>query len=197
MRKSAILETLFPGTRGDILLATVLQPERVWFLSELATHLETTPSSLQREITALDKCGILRVWRDGRRLYVQAHRDCPVFLELHGLLEKTGGTVPVLKELLSSLTQKVTAFVFGSVARSEERSTSDIDLMVIGSVGLVELSPLLEKAEERLGRLINPVIYSSEEFETKLARHDHFLTTVLSGPKLMITGEVYELATVA
>ncbi len=60
------------------------------------------------------------------------------------MLEKAGGTVPVLRDLISSLAECVTtAYVFGSVARSDERSTSDIDLMVVGSVGLAELSPLL------------------------------------------------------
>jgi len=111
------------------------------------------------------------------------------------MLEKAGGTVPVLRDLISSLAECITtAYVFGSVARSDERSTSDIDLMVVGSVGLAELSPLLEKAEERLGRLINPVVYTPEEFKDKLQRQDHFLTAVMAGPKLTIQGEVHELA---
>ena len=50
MRASPILTALFPAVRQEILAATLLSPERSWYLSELAAHLKTSPSSLQREL---------------------------------------------------------------------------------------------------------------------------------------------------
>src|SRR5262245_5664800 len=72
MRRSLILDALFPAVRQKILAATVLSPEKSWFLSELAEHLGTSPSSLQRELEALTKSGILHRKQDGRRTYYRA-----------------------------------------------------------------------------------------------------------------------------
>jgi predicted nucleotidyltransferase len=49
-----------------------------------------------------------------------------------------------LKEMLISIADKIDcAFIYGSVARREEHALSDIDLMIIGEVGLIEISPIL------------------------------------------------------
>src|SRR5258708_39495570 len=60
MRTSPILTALLPVVRQRILAATLLSPERSWYLSELAAHLRTSPSSLQRELETLPKSGILQ-----------------------------------------------------------------------------------------------------------------------------------------
>jgi predicted nucleotidyltransferase len=85
------------------------------------------------------------------------------------------------------------AFVYGSVARSDEHALSDVDLMVIGSVGLAELTPALRKAETRLGRDVNATSYSTRELRNKVAAKDHFLSEVLSGPKQFVKGDQRDL----
>ncbi len=65
MRKSRALATLFPTMRGDVLAATLNQPDKWWYLSELTQFLKTTPSSLQRELKALVDGGILAQCREG------------------------------------------------------------------------------------------------------------------------------------
>src|SRR5437870_3126394 len=42
MRKPAALAALFPTVRGDVLAATLTQPEKWWYLSELAQFLGTS-----------------------------------------------------------------------------------------------------------------------------------------------------------
>ena len=62
--------------------ATLIRPEKLWYLSELADFLHTRPSSLQRELAALVKSGILEQRRDGRRtlfafdLFLQMFGTC-------------------------------------------------------------------------------------------------------------------------
>jgi predicted nucleotidyltransferase len=89
------------------------------------------------------------------------------------------------------------AFVCGSIARREEHATSDVDLMVIGSVGLADLAPTLAKAEKRLGREVNVTDYSVEEFRKKVADGDHFLITVPMGSLQFVKGEQRDLDAVA
>lgn len=194
MRTSVALVTLFPGVRRGVLTATLTRPEKWWYLSELADFLHTRPSSLQRELAALVRSGILEQRRDGRRVYFKAETRSPIFRDLRSMFEKTVGLVPTLGTAMRSFDDKITcAFIYGSIARREERATSDVDLMIIGEVGLAELSSSLRKAEKRLGREINVTNYSIEEFAKKVAKNDHFLTTVLKGSLQFVKGEQSDL----
>ena len=89
------------------------------------------------------------------------------------------------------------AFVYGSVARTEELSTSDVDLMIIGDVGLADLAPGLRRAEKTLGREVNPTIYSSDEFLRRHKEGDSFVTTVMSDSKILLKGSDSELEALA
>ena len=86
------LNALFPKTRQDVLAATLLDPNRAWYLSDLARHLGSQPSSLQRELAGLVAAGILRRSVDGNRVYFQADADCPCLGELRALMMKSSGT---------------------------------------------------------------------------------------------------------
>ena len=85
------------------------------------------------------------------------------------------------------------AFIYGSVARNQEHAMSDVDLMVIGSAGVADLSPALRKTEHRLGREINVTAYSLEEFREKVKSSDHFLMAVLRGGKQFVKGSQDDL----
>jgi predicted nucleotidyltransferase len=189
MRNSSVLTALFPQVRQGVLAATLTQPEKWWYLSELADRLGTTPSSLQRELSSLVASGILAHRREGTRAYFKAETRSPVFRELQRLFEKTAGLVPIVKQILQPFGGNIQcAFVYGSVARNREHATSDVDLMVIGKTGLADLSPALRKAEQRLGREVNATAYSPEEFRGKVKLHDHFLTAILRGRKQFVKG---------
>jgi predicted nucleotidyltransferase len=194
MRKSPILEALFPGVRGSVLAATLLRPEKEWYLSELAGFLGLQPSSLQREVEALSKAGILEQRKDGRRVYVRPDRRSPVIGDLQRLFEKTAGAVFVLREALEDSGARVQlAFLYGSMARSEESSVSDIDLVIAGDAGLSELAPYLRHAERVLGRPVNATVFSVEEFCRKARGDDHFLSRVLKSEKTFVKGNELEL----
>jgi len=181
------LDALLPKTRQRILAATLMQPEKAWYASELAQRLGVPSSSLQRELQDLTEAGILKTHKQGRMVYYQANRESPVFPDLRGLLLKTAGLVDVLAHALKPVASKVTtAFVYGSIAAGSEASESDIDLMVVGEVSPQDLALPLRRARESLGREINPTVYTSEEFERKRVANDHFLSQVLDKPRLLV-----------
>ncbi len=198
MRKIKTLDALLPKTRQGILAATLVQPEKAWYVSELARRMSVPASSLQRELHELSGAGILRMHRQGRMVYYRANTDSPVFPELRGLLLKTAGLVDVLTQALKPLAQRLRiVFVYGSIASNKEQSDSDIDLMLIGQVSPAELALPLRRAREFLGREINPTVYTSAEFERKRAARDPFLTQVLESPKLFVLGNSNELGEAA
>ncbi len=163
-------------------------------MTELARHLETTPSSLQRELESLVAAGLLLRRQDGRRTYFKANPDSPLFADLRALLDKTSGLVPALKSALAGFDDRINlAFLYGSVARGEEHSASDVDLMVIGTLKQIDLLPALRKLEARFRREVNVTLYSPEEFRQKRAAGDHFLHSVLKGKTISLKGTLDEL----
>jgi len=198
MRDIRTLDALLPKTRQGILAATLVQPEKAWYVSELARRMRVPASSLQRELRGLSDAGILRTHRQGRMVYYQANMNSPVFRDLRGLLLKTAGLVDVLAHALKPVVARLRiAFVYGSIASNTEQSDSDIDLMLVGQVSLAELALPLRRARELLGREINPAVYTAAEFKRKYATKDPFLTQVLDRPKIFVLGNDNELGKVA
>jgi predicted nucleotidyltransferase len=191
MRRNNILDALFPSVRIGVLSATLLQPERWWFMTELARRLETTPSSLQRELKSMVAAGLLLRRQDGRRAYFKANPDSPLFADLRGLIEKTSGLVPTLTAVLKRFDDRIElAFIYGSIARSEEHSASDVDLMIVGTLKQIDLLPALRKLEASFGREVNATLFSPEEFHRRLATQDHFLHSVLNGKTIPLKGTI-------
>lgn len=194
MHTTLLLDTLMPRTRQKLLAATVLHPEKSWYLRELAEFLDVTPSSIQRELASLHKAGILNKTVSGNRTYFNANRECPIFPELKNVLVKTAGIVGLLQHHLKSLHKNISvAFVYGSVASGSENSESDIDLFIIGQVKLAAVAIALEAAERQAHRSINPIIFSMVETKRKLREKNHFIETVRQSDKLFLIGEDSEL----
>src|SRR5580704_9453103 len=120
MRMDSTLAAIVSPTRQAILTTLFLRPDKAWYLSELAASLGTGPSSLQREIDALVRVGVLGKRVDGRRSYIKANEDSPIFSELRGLIEKTSGIVPLLREAIKGSKGLHVGFIYGSLARGEE-----------------------------------------------------------------------------
>ena len=197
MRKH-ILDALFPRTRQAILSAVLLRPDKWWYLTDLAKHLGLSPSSLQRELASLANGDLLISRKDGNRVYYKVNQDCPIVEELQSIFVKTSGIADVINTSLKRFSGKIEiAFVYGSVARTEELSTSDVDLMIVGNVGLADLVPGLRRAEKSLSREINPTIYSSQEFLQRRKDGDSFINTVLSDSKIFLKGSDSELEALA
>lgn len=198
MRKTASLDALFTAPRQGILAATLMEPGRWWYLSDLARHLGVHHATLQRELARLSKAEILLSRRDGNRSYYRANADSPIFRDLRGLLAKTTGLVNVLRAALRPFERQIeSAFVYGSVARASETFQSDVDLIVIGELTLKELAPVLRVAEKTLGRPVNPSLYRAEEFARRFASGSHFIADVMENEKLFVTGNEGDLERMA
>ena len=162
-------------------------------MRELARHLRLRPSSLQRELASLVRGGILLEKHEGKHVYFKPAADLPIFPELQGLILKTAGLADVIRDALKPRADRIEwAFIYGSVARSEEHSASDVDLMIIGNLGLADVSSSLRKAQRRLNRAVNPTTYAAHEFAAKVKSNHHFITTVMRSRKLFILGDPRE-----
>lgn len=197
-QKKRPIDLLFPKTRRGILAATLLHPDRWWYLSDLARALDAVPQALRRDLNQLVAAGILQQRSDGNRVYFKPDPECPILQDLQNVLLKTVGLVDVLRDSLKPFSKKIaSAFVYGSIARGEELSASDVDLMIIGSIRLSEIAPPLKDAETTLLRPVNPTVYTEGEYAKKLREGHSFLATVQSAEKLFVIGTYDDLASIA
>jgi DNA-binding transcriptional ArsR family regulator len=194
-RKSPVLDVLLPKTKQRLLSAILLQPERSWYLSQLARQLDVSPSSLQRELAQFVDAGILVKRQDGNRVYFQADQSCPIFRELSQILAKTAGLADLVRSALTPFQPAIQlAVLYGSIASSQEWSSSDVDLMIVGAITLADLAVPLRSLEQQLGRAVNPTIYTPGDFRKRIRDKNHFLTAVLQTDLFFLIGTSDDLA---
>ncbi len=195
MAPRSLATILFSKARRAVLGLILSHPDRAFYLREIVTLTGLGVGHLQREFEQLTAAGIIRRFEQGRHVYFQADQTCPIFHELRGIVRKTVGVADELRRALLPLRDRVrAAFIYGSVARGEENSASDLDLMVIGDVTLAEVVEALRGSEAFLLRPVNPTVYPEKEFHAKLVAKQHFLTKVMDREKLMLIGDVDDLA---
>ncbi len=189
---------LFGKTRRAILSQIYGHADETFYLRQLARMAEAGMGAVQRELKTLTGAGILTRTAKGKQVYYQANPQCPVFAELKGLILKTAGMGDILKTALAPLAERIRiAFIYGSLARSEESKRSDVDIMIIGDVSFADIVAALSPAQQNLNREINPSVYPVKEFEDKLSKGHHFLQSVFEGDKWFLIGGEHDLARLA
>ncbi len=194
VNRTGLAEILFGRHRREVLGLLLLRPDEKFFVREIARLTNVSVGSLHRELKLLTNAGILSRQPVGNQVHYQARRDCPVFQELASIFRKTTGLVGVLAEALAPMNDAIElAFVFGSVARGEEQAGSDVDLLIVGDAGFVDVVQSLSSVQQKLGREVNPVVMSKAEFQQKLRLDDHFIGRVMEEPKLYVKGSTNDL----
>ncbi len=187
-------EVLFSRYQRRILALLLLQPERSFYVREIARLANIAAGSAHRELKRLAESGILLREAVGNQVRYRANRECPIYPELAGIFVKTVGLGDVLREALASLADAIElAFIFGSVARGQERVTSDVDVLVLGEVPFADVVKVTAKYQERLAREVNPVVMTTSDFLEKYRQGERFVTRIVKEPKIFVLGTGDEL----
>lgn len=190
---------LFGETRQAVLRTLFGNSGKRFYLRQIIRSVGLGSGTVQRELAGLTGAGIVTRTIEGVQNYYQANRECPVFDELRGLIRKTFGVADILQAALQPLGESVRlAFLYGSVAGGTETAASDIDILIVGDhIALDDVVPAFAGSQRELGREINPSVYRTEEFCRRLAEGQHFLSSVIAGPKIFLIGDDGELSRLA
>jgi predicted nucleotidyltransferase len=183
--RSEIFRMLF-GVNGEAL-----------HVREIERRSGLTIGTIQQELKKLVRLDLIKKRKDGNRLYYEANREHPIYPDIRNLVLKTVGLVDFFREALKTNPNIKLAFVFGSIARHDEKDKSDVDLMIIGDIGMRQLTGVLSGVSDQIGREINPHILRIKEFLKRKSAKDHFLIQVLESPKIFIIGKENELTELA
>lgn len=143
--------------------------------------------TIQRDIAQLVKMDLVVRRLDGNRVYFSANNVHPLTPELRRIVLKTVGLADTFRQALGKKGFQ-SAFIFGSIATGSEHDKSDVDLMVIGELGVREISRRLTGVADQIGREINPHVLSATEFAERRRSGEHFISTVMGSPRIWIQG---------
>ena len=195
-RAKSLADALFSTTQQRVLGLLFGQPDRSFYATELIGLIKAGSGAVQRELARLEQSGLVTVRRLGNQKHYQANPDSPLFAELCAIARKTVGLAEPLREALAPLARKIAAaFVYGSIAKRQDTAASDIDLMVVSDrVTYADVFAALEPLQGKLGRTINPTVYSRQDLAQRLKKRNAFVTRVLAQPKVWIIGSESALA---
>lgn len=187
---ATMAQALFSGTQQRVIGLLFGQPDRSFYATELIGLAGVGSGAVQRELARLAASGLLTVRMVGNQKHYQANPDSPIYDELCGIARKTVGLAEPLRQALAPLAKQIrAAFVFGSVAKKQDTAASDIDLMLVSdSLEYGDTFLALEAASARLGRAINPTIYTHQELAKRIKQGEAFVTRVLAQPKVWLMG---------
>jgi predicted nucleotidyltransferase len=122
----------------------------------------------------------------GRQRSIRANTAHFLSPELARIVRKTFGVrEPLLQALEPFHTQIEQAFVFGSVAKGTDTSSSDVDLVVVGSAPLMDVAQALQLLESTLGRSVHLSLYDPQEWRS-LVESDPVVRQIDQGSKLQL-----------
>lgn len=180
---------LGPASRKAILSRMFLDPGEEHHLRHLVRLTGLAPRTVQQEVDRLVEADLLVERRSGNRRYLRANERHTLFRALREIVLKTSGLGDVLRDALG--TDGIDfALVYGSIAAGVPGAGSDIDLLIVGSLGLRDAVRRLQPAHDVLGREINPGVWTRSEFERRRNEKDPFLERVLAGPTIPVIGTV-------
>lgn len=191
-RTSGLADALFTATQQRVLGLLFGRPDRSFIQQDLIEQAGGGSGAVRRELARLVESRLVTTKIVGKQKHFQANRDAPIFHELRGIVLKTVALTDPLRMALRPLAKRIDlALVYGSVARGEDRAQSDIDLLVVADDILLEdLFARLAPVERKLGRTINPTLYTRADFEKRQRVGNPFLKKVLAGEHIILLGSL-------
>ena len=155
-----------------------LNPEAQVYINELARILELDPKNTETKLKELEREGLFKSEFRGKQRYFFLAKDNPVLEHYRQIFLKTYGIEKRLKDVLNNIKGLKEAYLFGSYASNKMDSSSDIDLLAIGTHSVLELQKIIAKLQKDIGREFNVVNLSLKEFAKKKKDKDPFVNNV-------------------
>lgn len=194
--RASLADALFTTTQQRVLGLLFGQPDRSFYPTEIIGRTGAGSGAVQRELKRLEQSGLVTVRDVGTQRHYQANPGSPLFEELSAIARKTFGLGEPLRRALAPLARRIKlAFVYGSVAKRQDRAESDIDLMIVSDrLVYPDVYRVLEPLAAQIGRPVNPTVYTVADFEERRRDGNAFITRVLKQPKIWIIGTEHDVA---
>ena len=180
--------------RIKILELFFADPKEMYHVRGVVREIKEEINAVRRELTRLEKAGILKKESRGNRIYYWLKKDYLMFGDLVSMVSKVTGLGAEIVANKAKIGKPSFVMFSGMFARHEERKKEDeVDILVVGTITLPELATLILAEESRRGKEINYTVMSREELDFRKRRRDPFLLGILSGSRVMVVGDECDL----
>jgi uncharacterized protein len=184
----SVIDFMLSTRQQRMLGALLLNPEKEFRTNELLSIGGPGVGAGRNIIRAFEKSDIVVKSPRGNQILYSINSKNPIYNDLRSICLKTFGLKDVVECALRPFGDHIElAFIFGSIVKGAERASSDVDLMVVGNVGIFEMGEAVHKLEEVLGREIDLQLHTSEEW--KQLAGDRVIGAIMRGEKIMVLGE--------
>lgn len=189
-----MLDALFVSkVRIKLLKIFLSQPARFLYVRELVRSTKEEINAVRRELSRMQKHGLVTSeWRGNRRYY-KFREDYLFFPELLALIAKTSGLGGDIIKNRAKIGKIRYVILSRRFLRGEKPGPQDVNLLVVGKVVLPELASLVRMEEARRGFEINYTVMGEEEFDFRKRRRDPFILSVLEKSRVMLIGDEEEM----
>lgn len=179
--------------RVKVLSLFLENPDKMYHVREIVRQTDEEINAVRRELAHMERHGMVSKEPRANRLYYVFRKSYPLYYELLELVAKTTGVGGDILKNRAKLGKIKFAMLSGMFARHINRGQNSVDLLIVGTVVLPELSQIVRQEETRRGQEINYTVMTEEEFHFRKSRRDPFILTVLQGGRVIIIGDEEEL----
>lgn len=176
-------------SRVKVLTVFLSTPAEMYHVREIVRRTDDEINAVRRELSYLEKNGILEKEPRANRIYYSLSKNYPFYFDLLNIGVKTIGLGSDIMKNRAKLGKIKFAMFSGRFARRLPKKAESVDLLLVGTIVLPELALIIKNEEKRLGNEINYTIMSEEEFEFRKKRTDPFIMDILSGSRVMLIGD--------
>jgi len=179
--------------RVKLLKAFLKDPSEMYYVRQLTRKTDEEINAVRRELQRMEKMGFLKSENRGNRLYYYPCKSYDFYPELLTLVAKTTGLGGAIRKQKSKIGKVKFAVLSGKFVRHLERDPNDVDLLVVGTIVIPELSQIVHKFEQQEKSEINYTVMTQEEFQFRKDRRDPFLLGILGQARIMLLGDEADL----
>ncbi len=180
-------------TRVKILSLFLGAPQEMFHVREAVRQLDEEINAVRRELIYLEKKGILTREPRANRVYYYLDKSYPFYFDLLNLNAKLSGIGGDIIKNRVKLGKIKFAMLSGRFARGIRNNPEEVDLLLVGTVVVPELSAIVQAEEQKRKHEINYTTMTEEEFTFRKKRRDPFITSVIYGSRVMLIGDEEQL----
>lgn len=179
--------------RAALLRLFYTNPDQSYYMQEIGRILGKKPGYFQRTLNKMVAAQILVSEPKANVRYFKANKDYPLYEELKSIVFKTVGVLGSIRDIFQNMGGVEYCFMYGSFAKDEQNSVSDVDLVIVGDVDEDIVIKKLDRLEQVLKREINYKLYAMNDLRRALRNREPFISAVVRDKKIMVVGNEEKL----
>jgi predicted transcriptional regulator len=189
------IEQLFGSrTRARLLSVFLEHADRAFYVRELARRVDAQINAVRRELKNLLAIGLVvegeesgTADKENKRFY-RANTDFPLFDDLKAVMKKAA--VLMNRSLLEELQKSGPLDLVLLTGKFTESANIPTDILIVGDLSTDAVAQAVQAFEREIGREVNYTFMPREEFKYRSDVGDRFLSSLMSGKRIVLLDAV-------